>query len=226
MEPRDDPVDAYVFMHLLQADRTIQEVTQAFRNLPLHEGRRFEKENDPPRRANPFGVRFAHQVVGSSVIFGAVSAPSFERLQSWIANQFWDVGVRSEWSIADRPSRYLAPYRHSPPFYAFIRVRTSGNPRAVLDALDASMDRKILPLLEEYGPDDEYGRGGWRDQFDYRAATVSGKGVDILVELAANSIQELTDTIIDYIGPTEGVESTDTSYSYVKEEDSGQAESS
>lgn len=224
MMPRREPVDAYVFMHLLQADRTIQEITEAFRNLPLHEGRRFERESEA--EPNPFGVRFAQQVVGSSVIFGAVSAPDFETLQRWIANEFWDVGVRSEWSVADRPSRYRAPYKHSPPYYAFIRVRTSGNPRNVLDALDASMDGKILPLIEEYGPDDDYGHGGWRDVFEYRAATVSGKGFDILVELAANSIQELTNTIIDYIGPTEGIESTDTSYSYVEEEDPGQAESS
>src|SRR5262245_6174650 len=212
-EPRD--VDAYVFMHLLEAGRRIPEVAAAFRDLPLYHERRFEMKNDPGgAEENPYGVRFAQQVVGSSIIFGAVSAPDFETLQSWIANEFWDVGVRSEWSVADRPSRYRAPYKHSPPYYAFIRVRTSGNPRSVLDALDSSMDRKILPLIEQYGPDDEDGRGGWRDVFDYRAATVSGKGFDILIELAAGSIQELTNTIIDYIGPTEGVESTDTSYSY------------
>jgi hypothetical protein len=43
------------------------------------------------------------------------------------------------------------------------------------------------------------------------------KGFDILVELAAYSIEELTETILTFLGPTEGVVSTDTAYSYVAE---------
>jgi hypothetical protein len=49
---------------------------------------------------------------------------------------------------------------------------------------------------------------------DFRAATVSGKGVDILVEMAAHSIDELKETILDRIGPTEGVVSTDSSFAH------------
>jgi hypothetical protein len=214
-----EPVDAYVFMHLLAPDATIQQVVQRFRESTPHNGRRYDKET------NPFGVRWAQQMVGSFVIFGAVTAPSLKDLQRWIAEDFWKAGVRSEWSIKDQQSRFLAPYKHSPPYYAFVRVRTRGsNPRKVLEALDMKMLEKIQPLIAEHGgaPDQE---GGWREFFDFRAATVSGKGFDILIEMAADSLEELKTTIFEYVGATEGVESTDTSFSYVEageEEGSGE----
>lgn len=214
-----EPVDAYVFMHLLEPDATIQQVVRRFRDSKPNDDQSYDKET------NPFGVRWAQQMVGSFVIFGAVTAPSLKDLQRWIAEDFWNAGVRSEWSIKDRQSKFLAPYKHSPPYYAFVRVRTRGaNPREVLDALDEKMLEKIQPLIVKHGgaPDQE---GGWRDVFDFRAATVSGKGFDILVEMAAHSMEELTTTIFEYVGATEGVESTDTSFSYVEageEEGSGE----
>jgi hypothetical protein len=210
-------VDAYVFMHLIEPadipeDRTqIGELLRRFR-----EAKEFRDDYEG-FEGTRIGVRWAQQMVGSYVVFGAVTAPSLQVLESWIAKEFWEAGVRSEWSVADTPSRYRAPYKHSPPYYAFVRVRTRGNPRNVLKALDTMMDDKILPLIVDHGEDDEHGIGGWRDFFDYRAATVSGKGFDILVELAAHSIEELTTVIFEHLAPTPGVESTDTSFSYVEE---------
>lgn len=187
--PADDAeFDAYVFMHLLEPGTTIQSVVESFKS----------KE----------GVRWAQQFVGSFVVFGAVTVSSFERLQELIAGEYWQAGVRSDWSAADRPSLWGAPHKHSPPYYAIVRVRTAANPRNVLGALDQKMREKIDPLIKEHGED------GWREIFDFRAATVSGKGVDILVEMAAHSIEELKTTILDYIGTTDGVASTDTSFAH------------
>lgn len=220
MPRKDSEIDAYVFMHLLEPGSDIPTVVWNFENANPFDGKRFDKRNQR------FGVRWAQHVVGSYIIFGAVTAPSLQVLQKWITDNFWKVGVRSEWSVKDRPSRWGAPYKHSPPYYAFIRVRARGNPRKVLRELDNRMSEKIEPLIDEYGLDNQYQEGGWRDHFDYRAATVSGKGFDILIEIAAESREELIDTIFEYIGTTEGVESTDTAFAVIdaKEEQAKLAE--
>jgi hypothetical protein len=215
MARRDTEVDAYVFMHLLDPGTDIPTVVQNFeKSHPF--GKPFDK------RRQRFGVRWAQHVVGSYVVFGAVTAPSLRALQRWITDDFWKAGVRSEWSVADRPSLWGAPYRHSPPYYAFIRVRARGNPRKVLRALDERMRHKIDPLIEEYGLDNQYQEGGWRDHFDYRAATVSGKGFDVLIEMAAESREELIDTIFEYVGTTDGVVSTDTAFAVIDAKDDQQ----
>lgn len=192
MQGEGPPVDAYVFMHLLEPGTDIPGVVQRF--------------------GAQEGVRWAQQFVGSFVVFGAVTVNSLSRLQELIAADYWTAGARSNWSIADKASLWGAPHRHSPPYYAIVLVRTSANPRSVLNALDERMREKIDPLISEYGDE------GWREIFDFRAATVSGKGVDILVEMAAHSIDELKTTILDLIAPTEGVVSTDSSFAYAPHE--------
>jgi hypothetical protein len=187
-------VDAYVFMHVFEPGTSIPGVVSSFGS----------KE----------GVRWAQQMVGSSMVFGAVTVRSLQRLQALIVGDYWEAGARSEWSLLDKTSNYRAPHRHSPPYqtppyYAIVRVRTSRNPRTVLDALDESMAPMIDSLIAEHGQDP-----AWRETFDFRAATVSGKGVDILVEMAAYSIDELKTTILDRIGPTDGVLSTDSLFAY------------
>ena len=192
--PGEGPeVDAYVFTHIFDPGTSIPGVVEDFRSRE--------------------GVRWAHHVIGSSVVFGAVTVSSLQRLHELIAGEYWEAGARSEWSLADKLSLFGAPHKHSPayqtpPYYAIVRVRASGNPRTVLDALDERMKGKIDPLKEADGED------GWRENFDFRAASVSGKGVDILVEMAAHSIDELKATILEFIGPTEGVVSTDSSFAY------------
>ena len=197
-------LDAYVFMHVFDPGTDIPGVVESFGSRE--------------------GVRWAQHFVGSSVVFGAVTASSLQRLQELIVGEYWEAGARSEWSLSDRPSIWGAPHRHSPPYqtppyYAIVRVRTSGNPRTVLDAIDDRIKVKIDPLIEEHGLD------GWREIFDFRAATVSGKGVDILVEMAAHSIDELKTTILDLIGPTEGVLATDSSFAYAPHEAPHETES-
>jgi hypothetical protein len=193
--PDEGPeVDAYVFMHVLDPGRSIPGVVESFGS----------KE----------GVRWAQHFIGSSVVFGAVTVSSLRRLHELIVGDYWEAGARSEWSLSDTASVYKAPHRHSPPYqtppyYAIVRVRTSGNPRTVLDALDQSMGPMIESFIADHGDEP-----AWREFFDFRAATVSGEGVDILVEMAAHSIDELKTMILDRIGPTEGVVSTDSSFAY------------
>ncbi|HEY3211694.1 MAG TPA: Lrp/AsnC ligand binding domain-containing protein [Actinomycetota bacterium] len=197
--PSEEPaINAYVFMHLFEPGapregfNKIEDVLDQFRSKT--------------------GVRWAHHFVGSFIAFGAVDADSLEDLQARIAGEFWDAGVRSEWSLATRPSLYGAPHRGSPPFHALIRVRTKRrNPDDVLDDLDAAFAPIVDPLIGEYGED------GWRDHFYYAAATVSGKGFDILVELAAASMEDLTKLIFERIRPIEGVSSTDSSFAFIPE---------
>ena len=196
--PGEGPeLDAYVFMHVFDPGTDIPGVVESFGSRE--------------------GVRWAQHFVGSSVVFGAVTASSLQRLQELIVGDYWEAGARSEWSLSDRPSIWGAPHRHSPPYetppyYGIVRVRTSGNPRTVLNALDETMREQIEALIGVHG------EPGWRENFDFRAATVSGKGVDILVEIAAHSIDKLKTTILDFIGPTEGVVSTDSSFAYAPHE--------
>src|SRR4249919_826752 len=177
--PGEGPkVDAYVFMHVFDPGTSIPGVVESFGSRE--------------------GVRWAQHFVGSSVVFGAVTVSSLQRLQELIVGDYWEAGARSEWSLSDRESMFRAPHKHSPPYqtppyYAIVRVRTSCNPRTVLHAIDERMKEKIDPLIEAHGED------GWREIFDFRAASVSGKGVDILVEMAADSIDELKTTILDFI---------------------------
>jgi DNA-binding Lrp family transcriptional regulator len=197
--PSEEPaINAYVFMHLFEPGapregfNKIEDVLDQFRSKT--------------------GVRWAHHFVGSFVAFGAVDADSLEDLQARIAGEFWDAGVRSEWSLADRPSLYGAPHKGSPPYHALIRVRTGGRDAGeVLDDLDAGFAPIIDPLIEEHG------EGGWRDHFYYAAALVSGKGFDILVELADDSLEDLKALIFEKVRPVEGVASTDSSFAYMPE---------
>jgi DNA-binding Lrp family transcriptional regulator len=199
MQNSEDPaINAYVFMHVLDPAppragfNKIADVLDQFRSKT--------------------GVRWAHHFVGSFVAFGAVDADSLEDLQARIAGEFWDAGVRSEWSLAVKPSLYGAPHRASPPFHALIRVRTKRrNPDDVLDDLDAAFAPIVDPLIQEHG------EVGWREHFYYAAATVSGKGFDILVELAAASMEDLTTLIFERIRPVEGVSSTDSSFAFIPE---------
>jgi hypothetical protein len=198
MPGEEAAINAYVFMHLFEPGapregfNKIEDVLDQFRSKT--------------------GVRWAHQFVGSFVAFGAVDADSLGDLQARIAGEFWDAGVRSEWSLATKPSLFGAPHHGSPPFHALIRVRTKRrNPDDVLDDLDAAFTPIVVPLIGDYGED------GWRDHFYYAAATVSGKGFDILVELAAGSMEDLTKLIFERIRPIDGVSSTDSSFAFIPE---------
>lgn len=148
-------------------------------------------------------VRFAHQFVGSFIGFGAVTVADLAELQDLIAGDFWGAGVRSEWSIVFQESRMLAPHKTSPPHYALVRVKAApGMTRAVLRALDDVYEQRIRNEPPE---------------FHYAAAIVSGRGFDILVELAADSLQEVQDSILTDLASVDGVVSTDSSFAVVRE---------
>ncbi len=206
MQSEGSKVDAYVFMHLFEPTPPRDGLTKIDDVLD-----RFRKSRPYDLEADR-GVRFAYQFVGSFVAFGAVTVDSLKELQELIAGDFWTAGVRSEWSVTDLPSRYGAPHKHSPPIHALVRIRTgTRSARSVLDALDDAFATKVDPLIEEYGEEH------WREHFYYAAATVSGKGFDILVELADNSLEELKTLIFERIGTVDGVASTDSAFAYIPE---------
>lgn len=191
------PVDAYVFMHLFDPSAPRQGFSKVDDVLDQFRGKS--------------GVRWAHQFVGSFVAFGAVTVATLNDLQALIAGEYWDAGVRSEWSIADRPSRYGAPHKGSPPFHALVRVRTADRTAGdVLDDLDDAFAPIVDPLIETHGD-------GWHDYFYYAAALVSGKGFDILVELADNSLDEIKTLIFEKIRTIDGVAATDSSFAHIEE---------
>jgi len=125
------------------------------------------------------GVRFAGRFVGSFVGFGAVVAPDLGTLQSRIDLDYWNVGVRSEWSVVVQPSDREIPKRRSPDFCALVRIRSAGEVDA--EALLGDLDRFYADTWEEVG---------------YGAAVVTGS-YDLLVELGGDSLEQLWDRVRD-----------------------------
>ncbi len=191
-DERQPKVYAYVFMHLVEPGRDIQDVLESLREVR-------------GRRRHP--VRFAAPFVGSFIGFAAVDADTFPELQSLVLNEFWAAGVRSEWSIVFRESQALGPHRGSnTPYYALVRAKAA--PGRAFDALDA-LDRVYVTggKIKEERP----------GEFRYHAAVVSGKGFDLVVELGAESLPELQKTIIEDLAGVEHVVSTDTSFTFLPE---------
>ena len=90
------PVDAYVFVRQFEPLQDIPgDQTQIGELLRRFRAAKEYRDDYEGFEGARIGVRWAQQMVGSSVVFGAVTAPSLEVLQSWIAREFWDAGVRS-----------------------------------------------------------------------------------------------------------------------------------
>jgi hypothetical protein len=147
-----EQVDAYVFVHAFEG-RPSERLGELFGND---------------------SVRFSGRFVGSFGGFAAVVAPDLETLQSWIDGQYWDAGLRSDWSVVVKPSSLSIPKRRSPDFCALIRVR-------VADGVDPE---ELLDRLDEHYHDN------W-EAMGYGAAVVTGGSFDLLVELGADSLPEL-----------------------------------
>jgi hypothetical protein len=142
-------------------------------------------------------VQFAGRFVGSFVGFGRVVAPDLETLQSWIDGQYWDAGVRSDWSVVVKPSSLSIPKRRSPDYCAMIRVRVAHDvdPEELLDRLD------------------EHYHDTW-EAMGYGAAVVSGGSFDLLVELGADSLPELWSRVRELRGQA-GVARTATAVAFL-----------
>lgn len=156
-------------------------------------------------------VRFAARYVGSFLAYVAldVAEPAaFERVQELIADDLWRAGVRSNYSV-EIGRRALGPHRGSPipDFCALVRIRSS-EPFALVEALDEWWNST------GYEPGDEH----W-----YGSAVVSGRDLDVLLDLHEPSFDDLTRLVLQVIrGEDESAQrvreliiSTDTSFAFL-----------
>jgi hypothetical protein len=131
------------------------------------------------------GVRFVGQFVGAFTLFARVVADDLGQLQRRIGGEYWEAGIRSDWSVNLTGARLAAPKRASPDICALVCIRTNGDPFEVIGRLD---DR----FLEEGA---------------YGAAVVTASDFDLLVDLGADTVEEVIDRVlalreIDGIGRT------------------------
>lgn len=120
------------------------------------------------------GVRFVGQFVGAFSLFGRVVADDLGELQRRIAGEYWDAGIHSDWSLNLTGSRPAAPKRASPDICALVCARTTADPFDVIKTLDG-----------RFG-DNAYG-----------AAVVTARDFDLLVDLGADSLEEVVERVLD-----------------------------
>ena len=115
------------------------------------------------------GVRFVAQFVGGFNLFARVVATDLAELQRRIANDYFNVGVRSDWSVNLTGIRPNAPKRHSPDICALVRVHATTDPFELLARMD-----KVFMGIDAYG-----------------AAVTTGSDFDVLVDLGGSSLDEV-----------------------------------
>jgi hypothetical protein len=120
------------------------------------------------------GVRFVAQFVGAFNLFARVVAQDLGQLQRRIAGEYYEAGVRSDWSLNLTGPRPSAPKRHSPDVCALVCCQTTVDPFGVLDVLDQMFD----------------GAG------DYGAAVVNAPDFDVLVDLGAPTIEDVLERVL------------------------------
>ncbi len=120
------------------------------------------------------GVRFVGQFVGAFSLFGRVVADDLGELQRRIAGEYWDAGIHSDWSLNLTGSRLAAPKRASPDVCALVCARATADPFAVIEAIDRRFDGSA-----------------------YGAAVVTARDFDLLVDLGADSLEEVVERVLD-----------------------------
>jgi hypothetical protein len=131
------------------------------------------------------GVAFVGQFIGAFTLFARVVANDLGELQGRIENEYWRAGIRSDVSLNLTGQRPAAPKRQSPDICAMICCQTTADPFGLLDDLD-----------EEFLSEGAYG-----------AAVVNAPDFDVLVDLGAETIEDVLDRVlrlrkIDGIGRT------------------------
>jgi hypothetical protein len=186
----DPQFGAYGFLNLIDPDASVADAIGAYREMAA--------------------VTFANAFVGGSFDgFVAVKSDSFAAIPAFITGPSRRSGVRIDWSILVQAAQIiLAPHKKFPwpfpwpfPLYESItRVRTEpGQASAVLEAIDSTYAEKI------------------NDDFVAHAAIVTGRKVDILVELVSTSIEVLQESIVKDLAIVEGIGASDTSFAFIEE---------
>lgn len=140
------------------------------------------------------GIRFVAQFTGEYKIFVAAEFDALEELQSAIAENYGPAGLSSQWVKLDVPSQIETPKRGSPDYCAMVKVKTDDDPEEVLGALDDAFRERY----QQDEPDHHV--------FSYGACTVvPGPDFQILVDLGADSFQEVIRTAKVDLGAVDGV---------------------
>lgn len=181
MHEIDGKLQFYVFSDCVESGKKIRDAIEEFARKP--------------------GVRFVAQFVGAYSIFGAVEFETLEQAQSAIAADYWEAGVRSEWSTLVESSRVLAPKRGSPDHCAIVRAQAEGDPRELLRAIDDRFEERALAAAHTV--------------FSYGAGVVTGKDFDLLIDLGAETLDELVRTVLVDLRGVDGIRRTATSLAYL-----------
>ena len=118
------------------------------------------------------GVAFVAQFVGAFQLFARVVVDSLSDLQLRIDGDYRNAGIRSDWSVNLTGSRVAAPKRASPDICALVCAKTNQDPFDVIEAID-----------------DEF------DGTSYGAAVVTAQDFDLLVDLGADSIEDVIERV-------------------------------
>ena len=111
-----------------------------------------------------------------------------------IAQNYGPAGLSSQWVKLDQSSQIEAPKRGSPDYCAMVKVRTDDDPEEVL----AAIDDRFRDRYQQDDPDHHL--------FSYGACTVvPGPDFQILVDLGADSLQEVIRTAKVDLRAVEGV---------------------
>lgn len=121
------------------------------------------------------GVRFVGQFVGAFNLFARVVADELEELQDRIAGAYSEAGVRSAWSVNLTGPKPTAPKRHSPDVCALVCVQATVDPFQLLETIDERFVREGA----------------------YGGAVVNAADFDLLIDLGADSIEDVLDRVID-----------------------------
>ncbi len=140
------------------------------------------------------GVAFVGQFVGAFNLFARVVASDLAELQHRIAGEYWEAGIRSDFSVNLTGARAAAPKRHSPAICALVCAQTTVNPFELLGTLD-----------------DHFLSAG-----DYGAAVVTASDFDLLVDLGADTIELVIDRVLE-LRDVPGIGRTSTALADVTE---------
>jgi hypothetical protein len=152
--PDEGLIEAYLFeRHVQKGD--INGIKSAFAQAP--------------------GVRFVGQFVGAFNLFARVVANDLGELQSRIANEYQQAGVRSDFSINVTANRPAAPKRGSPRYCALVCCKTTADPFGLLEPLDNQ----------------------FLEQGAYGAAVVTSPDFDVLVDLGADSLEGVLERVLE-----------------------------
>ena len=99
-------------------------------------------------------------------------------LQRRIAGEYWEAGIRSDFSINLTGARPNAPKRHSPDICALVCAQATADPFDVLSAIDEA----------------------FFDVIPYGAALVTAADFDLLIDIGGETIEDVVERVFELRG--------------------------